>query len=94
MTFAVVELAPDAVVPEHAHENEQLGVLVPGAMSFRVGEERQELGVGRTWSIPPNMPHEVAAGPEGALAVEVFAPGRADWEALERLEPSTPDWPV
>jgi quercetin dioxygenase-like cupin family protein len=93
VTFVVVELEPDAVVPEHAHENEQLGVLVKGAMSFRVGEERRELDVGGTWSIPPNTPHEVVAGPEGAVAVEVFAPGRGDWDTVERLEPTTPDWP-
>jgi quercetin dioxygenase-like cupin family protein len=94
VTLAVIELEPDMIVPEHAHENEQLGVLVAGSMRFRIGEEERELEVGATWSIPPNVPHEVVTGPEGAVAVEVFAPARADWGALERLDPSPPSWPV
>ena len=49
---------------------------------------------GATWCIPPNVPDAVQAGPEGASVVEVFAPARDDWEALERLEPSPPLWPV
>ena len=93
-TFSVVELDPGTVVPEHSHENEQVGVLVSGSARFRVGDEVQDVSPGGTWSIPPNVPHEVEAGPEGAVVVEVFAPARADWGALERLDPSTPDWPA
>ena len=76
MTLAVIELDPDSVVPEHSHENEQLGVLVSGLLEFRVGDETRRVGPGGTWSIPANVPHEVQAGPEGAVAVEVFAPTR------------------
>jgi hypothetical protein len=39
------------------------------------------------------VPHAVRAGADGAVVVEVFAPGRADWGALERLDPSRPAWP-
>ena len=92
-TFAVVELDPGTVVPEHAHENEQVGVLVSGSARFRVGDEERDVSPGGVWSIPPNVPHEVEAGPDGAVVVEVFAPARMDWGALERLDPSTPDWP-
>jgi quercetin dioxygenase-like cupin family protein len=92
-TFTVIELAPNTVVPEHAHDNEQVGVLVSGSVSFRIGDDERDLPVGATWSIPPNVPHAVSVGSEGAVVVEVFAPGRADWDALERLEPSPPAWP-
>src|SRR5262245_37425414 len=94
VTFAVVELAPGAVVPEHAHENEQVGVLVRGSLRFRIGEEERELAPGGTWRIPARVPHEVTTGPDGATAVEVFAPARDDWAALERLSPSAPGWPA
>src|SRR5262245_53673000 len=30
LTLGVVELAPNAVVPEHRHDNEQLGLLIQG----------------------------------------------------------------
>lgn len=93
VTFVVIELDPGTVVPEHAHDNEQLGVLASGSMRFRIGDEQRELGPGGTWSIPPNVPHEVVAGPEGAIAIEVFAPGRADWEALERPDSTASAWP-
>jgi quercetin dioxygenase-like cupin family protein len=43
--------------------------------------------------IPPNVSHEVTAGPDGAIAVELFVPARADWDALEREGASAPLWP-
>jgi quercetin dioxygenase-like cupin family protein len=94
VTLAVIELDPDSVVPEHSHDNEQAGVLVSGLLEFRIGEETRRIGPGGTWRIPPNAPHEVRAGPEGAVAVEVFAPPRADWATLERLEDRSPRWPA
>jgi quercetin dioxygenase-like cupin family protein len=94
VSFAVVELEPNTVVPEHAHENEQVGVLAAGMLRFRIGGEERAVEPGGTWSIPPHVPHDVVAGPEGAVAVEVFAPARGDWEALERGEASAPSWPV
>jgi quercetin dioxygenase-like cupin family protein len=93
ITLAIVELDPGAVVAEHAHENEQLGLVLRGSMSFRVGEEERELGPGGTWTIPANTPHEATAGPDGAVVIDVFAPPRDDWEALAPLEPRTPLWP-
>jgi quercetin dioxygenase-like cupin family protein len=91
--FAIVELEPSAVVPEHRHENEQLGMVLSGTVSFRVGDETRQLDAGGTWRIPPNVPHEVHAGPEGAVVLDVFAPVRADWAALERLVLRDPLWP-
>jgi quercetin dioxygenase-like cupin family protein len=84
-TLAVVDLEPGSTVAEHRHENEQLGVLIRGTMRFRVGDETRDLAPGDTWAIPGNTPHQVTAGPDGALAVECFTPARADWAALERL---------
>jgi unsaturated pyranuronate lyase len=85
--LSVVELEPGSVVPEHSHPNEQLGLVVSGSVSFRVGDEERELSQGGTWTIPPNVPHEVHVGPEGAVIVDVFSPPREDWEAFERMSP-------
>jgi quercetin dioxygenase-like cupin family protein len=93
ITLSVVELDAGAVVAEHQHENEQLGIVLRGLMSFRVGDERRDLGPGGTWLIPSNTPHEATAGPEGAVVIDVFAPTRADWSELERLESRPPVWP-
>jgi quercetin dioxygenase-like cupin family protein len=93
ITLAVVELDPGAIVAEHHHANEQLGVLLRGAMTFRVGDETSELGPGGMWRIPADVPHWAQAGPEGAVVIDVFSPPREDWAALERLEPRPPRWP-
>jgi len=93
ITLGVVELGPDAVVPEHSHENEQLGIVLSGAVMFRVGDETRELGPGGTWRIPANVPHEVTAGPQGAAVIDVFAPTRDDWSAFEPGPARPPLWP-
>jgi quercetin dioxygenase-like cupin family protein len=84
-TLALIELEPDAVVPEHRHPNEQTGILLRGVLTFTIGGERKELQPGAMWVIPGDTPHDVTAGPEGATLAELFSPPRADWAALERL---------
>ena len=93
MTLAVVDLQPNAVLPEHKHENEQLGFVIKGMMSLRVGTELRELHAGDTYAIPSNVEHGAAAGPEGATVADVFAPIREDWDLRDRGEPGPPDWP-
>lgn len=93
LSLGIVELEPGAVVPEHHHEHEQLGMVLQGAMTFRIADETRELGPGETWTIPSNVPHEVTAGPEGAVVIDVFAPVREDWATLEAAEPQAPLWP-
>ncbi|HEX7084140.1 MAG TPA: cupin domain-containing protein [Gaiellaceae bacterium] len=90
LTLTLIELAPDSVVPEHAHVNEQVGVLLRGSVRFRIGDEEREIERGATWCIRAHQPHEVRTGPEGATLVEAFAPPRADWAALERLPAEPP----
>jgi quercetin dioxygenase-like cupin family protein len=93
LTLSVVELDPGAVVAEHSHPNEQLGIVLRGSMDFRVADERRELGPGGTWLIPAHTPHEATAGPDGAVVIDVFAPVRDDWKGLEPEEPRRPRWP-
>jgi quercetin dioxygenase-like cupin family protein len=93
LTLGLIELDPDCTIREHSHENEQVGILLRGSMTFRIGDESRELGPGGAWSIPANTPHEAVTGPEGAIVIEAFAPVRADWAGLERLEPREPLWP-
>jgi quercetin dioxygenase-like cupin family protein len=93
-TLAVVELEPGALVPEHQHVSEQLGLVITGTVEFRVADETQELGPGATWNIPAEVPHEVRAGAEGAVVIDVFSPTReADWAGLGREAPRAPNWP-
>lgn len=94
-TFAVIELEADRVVPEHRHDNEQLGVCLAGSLRFRIGDETRDVVPGDTWNIPGGVPHQVDVGPDGALVAECFTPVRADWAGLERLEDHpAPRWPA
>ena len=94
ITLAVVELAPDAVVPGHQHEAEQLGMVIEGSVTFTIGDERRELGPGGTWRIPSNVPHQVTTGPEGATVIDIFNPIRSDWDRLPASAAQPPrSWP-
>ena len=93
ITLAVIELDPNGVVPEHSHENEQLGMCLGGSLAFRVGDESRELGPGGTWTIPGGVAHEVQAGRDGAIVIDVFVPPREDWREAEFVDPRPPRWP-
>ena len=94
ITLAIVELAPNAVVPEHRHAAEQLGMVIRGQMHFTVDGETRDLGPGGTWRILGDRPHDVVAGPEGAVVIDVFTPIRSDWADRSVVDPSpAPRWP-
>lgn len=93
ISMAVVELAPDGMVPEHQHPHEQMGIVLEGSVTFRVGDETRRLGPGGTWRITGDTPHEVHAGARGAVVVDIFTPVRADWDALDSEPARPPRWP-
>lgn len=94
ITMAIVELAPNSVVPAHQHVNEQLGFVISGSIRFTVDGETQERGPGGTWRILADVPHEATAGPDGAVVAEVYSPVREDWAALSDLPARPPQWPA
>ena len=93
VTLAIVELDPNAEVPEHTHPSEQNGMVIRGQMRFRVGDEERLLGPGGTWRILGGVPHTATAGPDGAVVIDVFSPIRADWDAFPILPFQVPRWP-
>ena len=92
LTMALVELEPNAVVPEHRHENEQVGIMLQGSGTFRVGDETMEIRPGSTWRILSNVPHQLDVGPDGAVVIDIFAPVRADWQRFSPGEPRDLKW--
>lgn len=93
ITMGLVELDAGAVVPEHRHEQEQLGIVLQGSLRFRIGDESRDLGPGELYCIRSNEPHEAHAGPDGAVVIDVFAPLRDDWKTIEAQAPRPPRWP-
>ena len=93
ITLAIVELAPNAIVDEHRHTNEQLGMVIRGRMHFTVDGETRDLGPGETWRILGDRPHDVVAGPEGAVVIDIFSPVRSDWDDKPVVGTPAPRWP-
>ncbi|HEY9074955.1 MAG TPA: cupin domain-containing protein [Anaerolineaceae bacterium] len=71
-------LAKDAVIPLHAHPQEQTGYLVSGRIRFTVAGETFEAAPGDAWCIHGGVQH-MAEILEDSVAVEVFSPVREDY---------------
>ena len=93
LTLAIVELGPNTVVAQHAHVNEQMGLVIRGTMTFTIGGEKKVLGPGEVYTILANVPHDAAAGPEGAVVIDIFAPVRQEWASMKTIDPRPPVWP-
>jgi len=81
MMLAHVYLKKGAIVPRHAHENEQLTYILEGALRFWIGEDEAEtidVKAGEVLHIPSNVPHKAEAL-EDTLDVDIFSPPRQDW---------------
>ena len=94
LSIGFVDIDPNVQVPEHRHENEQMGFVIRGDMEMKIGDDSRRLTAGQAYSIPSNVPHSVITGPEGCVVMDIFAPVRADWETLERDDPSPGSWPT
>jgi quercetin dioxygenase-like cupin family protein len=79
MMLSVAELQPHAVVEEHAHPHEQVGMVLAGRAVFFIGGEEKTLGPGDMFRIPGGVRHRVIALDEPVRALDVFYPVREDY---------------
>ena len=79
LTFFTFE--PGAAVPEHAHPNEQITVVVEGAMEFTLGDETRVLRAGNGVCIPPDVPHKAVVLDEPTEAYDAWNPPRKDYKS-------------
>jgi quercetin dioxygenase-like cupin family protein len=92
LTMALVDLAPNTPLQEHHHENEQLGFIVQGSLTFVIDGQEKTLGPGDTYNISSDTVHSGMTGPDGCVVVDVFAPVRADWEGVADSDPAPSAW--
>jgi quercetin dioxygenase-like cupin family protein len=78
VTVGRFELKKGGVVPTHAHGNEQISMVMSGALVFRIDGRETVVKAGELMQIPANVPHEVEVL-EDAVAIDVFSPVRQDW---------------
>jgi quercetin dioxygenase-like cupin family protein len=94
LSIGFVDIEPNAEVPEHRHENEQVGFVLRGSVTMVVDGQARELRVGETYTIASQLPHSAKAGADGVSVVDVFAPVRADWKTKPTVEPFPGRWPA
>src|SRR5437660_12769678 len=88
LTIGFVDIEPNVQVPEHRHENEQVGFTLRGSITMVIDGKTQLITPGKTYRIASNVPHSGTAGREGVTVVDVFAPVREDWKKAPLMEPS------
>jgi quercetin dioxygenase-like cupin family protein len=79
MMLSVVRFEPAAVVLEHSHPHEQMGLLISGQLEFTIGDVTRTVSPGDIWRIPGGIKHKVTAIGGPAVAVDVFHPIREDY---------------
>jgi len=79
MMMSLVDLDPHAVVEEHSHPHEQVGMLLKGRAVFFIGDEHKTLEPGDMYRIPGNVRHRVVALDESVQALDIFSPVRQDY---------------
>ena len=77
MMISEIRLEKGCDVPMHAHENEQIAVVVSGRIKFLLGDEGEAgeeiLEGGEVICLPPNLPH-AAHALEDTLVLDLFSP--------------------
>ena len=76
---SVVRLAPGRSTTAHSHPQEQWGFLLSGSATRIQDGEEVDVGPGDFWITPGGMEHNIVAGPQGAVALDMFAPPRAEY---------------
>jgi quercetin dioxygenase-like cupin family protein len=79
MMLSHVAMEPGAVVAEHQHPHEQVGMVLEGQAVFYIGAEQKVMRKGDMYRIPGNVNHRVVAMEEGLRALDVFFPVREDY---------------
>jgi len=81
MTAIFTELEPNAMVPYHKHEPEQLLIVTGGDGEQVLYGKRFPIKPGDVMVVPGNEEHALYVGPKGINTIEVFSPPRRDYEA-------------
>jgi quercetin dioxygenase-like cupin family protein len=79
MMLSLATLEPHAVVEEHSHPHEQVGMVIEGTAIFIIGGEQKTLQPGDMYRIPGNVRHKVIALDQTVKALDIFEPIRQDY---------------
>jgi quercetin dioxygenase-like cupin family protein len=77
--LSVVTIEAGAMGVMHEHPEEQWGLVLEGSATRYQGETELEITKGDFYRTPPDIPHTMRGGPNGAKVLDIFAPIRNDY---------------
>lgn len=80
MLMALVDIDANAIISEHHHPHEQVGIVLHGELDFYIEEEHRLLHEGEVYIIPSNINHKVICGSEPAQVLDIFSPVREEYK--------------
>lgn len=80
MLTSIVELEPNAVLPDHSHPHEQQGMVLEGMITMTIDGTTYELTAEEYYVIPGGVIHSGTAGPDGCRVIDIFAPVREEYK--------------
>lgn len=78
VTVAKFVISRGGQVPWHSHVNEQVTMILEGALKFIFEDGETVVRPGQVLLIPPHVPHSALAL-EDTIDIDVFTPRREDW---------------
>ncbi len=77
VVYALVEIAPNSVIPRHTHPGTVFGYLMSGDYKILIGGTPHSIRAGETWDVPAGVVHEEHTGAVGARILAVFTVEKA-----------------
>ena len=89
ITLSFVNVEPNATLTPHRHENEQILIVLDGAIDFIIEGKQYKVEKGDVVVLPPNTEHGAYFTDKGARVIDIFSPPRQDFVAkLEEVKKS------
>lgn len=79
MSFVHFEYA-EALVPEHRHPHEQMGMGLEGEFELVIDGEARVIRPGDCYLVPGNVPHSARSVNGPARALDIFHPPREEYK--------------
>jgi quercetin dioxygenase-like cupin family protein len=82
------EIEPGARFERHAHESEQITLVLEGELVFQFDDGETRVGPGEVIAVPAGAPHAVRTENSGAKAVDAWSPPATKY--LDKPEQNVP----
>ena len=87
ITLSFASAEPNSQLPPHRHVNEQLLIVLDGAIDFVIEGKQYHVEKGDVITLPSNTEHGAYFTEKGARVIDVFSPPRQDFVAkLEEVK--------